>query len=118
MSPLRRYDLPGGAHCELFAPPMPGVADYHVLAADRPLHDEAVDELARLASHEARRLGRQLRGDEGAFTVILNGSLASRRPWAHAHIIPVCSPAQKRRAFALLSVKGPLRKAERLLHMV
>ncbi len=110
-----RFVLPGGLDCDLLAPHMPGVPNYHVLAAGGPVDGDALDELARLATAVAQRLGRELSGDPGAFTVILNGARASRRPWAHAHIIPVATPAQKRRAFAFLLVKGPLRRLERCL---
>ncbi len=105
-----RYVLAGGVPCALLAPHMPGVPDYHVLALDGPADGDVLDELARLAAVIARRLGAELRGDAGAFTIVLNGASASRRPWAHAHIIPVRTPAQKRRAFACLLLKGPLRK--------
>jgi len=107
---IERYVLPTGAECELHAPPMPGVPGYHVLAVDGAAHDDDIDELARLGAHIARRLGRELRGDEGAFTIIVNGCRTSRRPWAHVHIIPAGTPAEKRRAFAFLLLKGPLRR--------
>ena len=110
-----RYRLPGGIACELLEPHMPGVAHYHVLAVDRPVKERDVDELAALGASLARALGRELRGDEGAFTIILNGPRASRRPWAHVHILPVATPGEKRRAFALLFLKGPLRRAERVV---
>jgi hypothetical protein len=109
-----RYLLPGGTRCELLAPHMPGVRDYHVLAVEGQAHPDDLDELACLAARIARGLGRDLRGDEGAFTIIFNGARTSRRQWAHVHIIPAESPAQKRRAFALLCLKGPLRRLERL----
>ncbi len=108
-----RYVLSGGHPCRLLAPRMPGVADYHVLALDGPADGDDLEELALLAARIARRLGAELRGDAGAFTIVLNGASASRRPWAHAHIIPVRTPAQKRRAFACLMLKGPLRKVLR-----
>jgi diadenosine tetraphosphate (Ap4A) HIT family hydrolase len=91
------------------------VPNYHVLAATGPVHDEEVDELAQIGARIARRLGRELMGDEDAFTIILNGASASRRPWAHVHILPVRTPAEKRRAFAFLFLKGPLRRLERRL---
>jgi hypothetical protein len=94
---------------------MPGVPHYHVLALEDRARDSEVDELARLGAHIARQLGRELADDEGAFTIILNGERASRRPWAHVHILPVRTPAEKRRAFAFLMFKGPLRRAERWL---
>ena len=91
---------------------MPGVRDYHVLALDRPATDEDLDELVRVGARIACQLGRELRGDAGAFTMIVNGHRASRRPWAHVHIIPVDTPARKRRAFAFLFLKGPLRRLD------
>jgi diadenosine tetraphosphate (Ap4A) HIT family hydrolase len=94
---------------------MPGVRDYHVLAVDGRAHPDDMDELAGLAARIARRLGRELRGDDDAFTIIFNGARTSRRHWAHVHIIPAASPGQKRRAFALLWLKGPLRRVERLV---
>ncbi len=109
-----RHVLPGGTPGTLLDPRMPGVPDYHVLALDGPACGSDLDELARLAARIARDLGAELRGDPGAFTIVLNGASASRRPWAHAHIVPVRSPAQKRRAFAFLLLKGPLRRLERL----
>ena len=109
-----RHVLPSGTPCRLLAPRMPGVPDYHVLALDGPARGSDLDELARLAAHTARRLGAELRGDPDAFTIVLNGASASRRPWAHAHIVPVRTPAQKRRAFACLWLKGPLRRLQRL----
>ena len=107
------FVLPSGRRCTLHAPQMPGVDNYHVLAADGPVHDDDVDELARLGARIARGLGADLNGDEGAFTIILNGARTSRRPWAHVHILPVGTPAEKRRAFALLWLKGPLRRIRR-----
>lgn len=109
-----RYLLRGGVACELLEPHMPGVPNYHVLAVDGHVSQSDVDELAALGARIARRLGHELRGDEGAFTIILNGPLSSRRPWAHVHILPVATPAEKRRAFALLFMKGPLRRMERV----
>ncbi len=109
------FVLPGGLACDLLCPHMPGVPNYHVLAAGGPVDGDALDELARLATAVAQRLGREVSGDPGAFTVVLNGARASRRPWAHAHIIPAATPAEKRRAFAFLLVKGPLRRLERAL---
>jgi hypothetical protein len=109
-----RFVLPSGTPCELLAPPMPGVRDYHVLALDRPAVGADLAELAELAARIAQRLGRELADDPGAFTIVLNGAAASRRPWAHAHIIPVSTPAAKRRAFACLMLKGPLRRLPRL----
>ena len=111
-----RYVLPTGVPCELLEPRMPGVPGYHVLAIDGPAHDDDVDELARLGASIARRLGHDLRGDEGAFTIIVNGQRTSRRPWAHVHIIPAGTPAEKRRAFAFLLLKGPLRRIDAQLH--
>ena len=111
----RRFVLSGGRPCRLLAPHMPGVPDYHVLALDGPAQGRDLDELARLAAETAQRLGEDLAGDPGAFTIVLNGTRASRRPWAHAHIIPVATPAQKRRAFACLLLKGPSRRVERAL---
>lgn len=108
-----RHLLPTGTPCTLAAPHMPGVPDYHVLALDGPARGRDLDELAGLAARIARDLGAELRGDPGAFTIVLNGASASRRPWAHAHIVPVRSPAQKRRAFACLLLKGPLRRVIR-----
>jgi hypothetical protein len=110
-----RYLLPAGTCCELLAPHMPGVRDYHVLAVDGATHHEDMDQLAGLAARIARELGRELRGDDEAFTIIFNGARTSRRRWAHVHIIPAATPAQKRRAFALLCLKGPLRRVERAL---
>ena len=110
-----RYELPGGVRCELLQPHMPGIRHYHVLAASGPAHDDDVDEMARLGARIARKLGRDLVGDQDAFTIILNGARASRRPWAHVHILPVATPAEKRRAFAFLFAKGPLRRIERAL---
>jgi hypothetical protein len=108
-----RYVLPGGLTCELLSPHMPGVPGYHVLAARDHASAAAVDEMARLAAGIARELGRRRLGDEGAFTIILNGARTRRRQWAHVHIIPADTPARKRRAFAFLCLKGPLRRLER-----
>ena len=108
------FVLPGGTHCELLSPHMPGVANYHVLAATGPVRNEDdTVELARLGAAIARDLGSTLMGDEGAFTIILNGPRTSRRPWAHVHIIPTDTPGRKRRAFACLMLKKPLRAADR-----
>ena len=111
------FVLRGGRRCVLLAPRMPGVPDYHVLALDGPARGADLEELAALAASIARRLGEDLRDDPDAFSIVLNGPRASRRPWAHAHIIPVRTPAQKRRAFALMWLKGPLRRLDRLVHI-
>ena len=110
------FVLPGGRGCDLLSPHMPGVPNYHVLALEGPARGADLAELAQLAARPAQGLGEELAGDPGAFTIILNGARASRRPWAHAHIILVSTPAQKRRAFAYLCLKGPLRRLERRLH--
>ena len=109
------FELPGGLQCELIAPHMPGVPNYHVLAVDGPVEGNQLGELARLAAGLAEVLGLETIGDANAFTIILNGASASRRPWAHAHSIPVRTPAEKRRAFAFLCLKGPFRALERRL---
>ena len=109
-----RHVLPGGTPCRLLAPRMPGVPDYHVLALEGPAGGSDLDELAALAARIAQRLGADLRGDPHAFSIVLNGASASRRPWAHAHIVPVRTPGQKRRAFACMWLKGPLRRLARL----
>lgn len=108
-----RYTLPSGLKCQVLAPPMPGVPNYHVLAAETSARDHDLEQLAQLATRLARELGIRLHGDEAAFTVILKGARTSRRPWAHAHIIPAGTPAQKRRAFACLFLKDPLRRLSR-----
>lgn len=108
--------LTTGRRVELRAPEIPFVPHYRVLSWPRdarPPTAAEIDEMFALAHAIARERGRALFGDPECFAVLYNGARARRMPWAHFHLIPARSPAERRFVLLCLVLKRVLRRATR-----
>lgn len=130
LEPPRIFVLESGRRVELRAPFVPFVPAYRVLsvvsrarcdseagaaeASEAATHEE-IDEMFALAHAIARARGEALFGDPGCFAVLYNGARARRMPWAHFHIIPARSPAERRFVLFCLLLKRWSRRLLRLL---
>jgi len=106
--------LSTGRRVELGAPEIPFVPHYRVLGwrgDARPPMPSEIDGMFALAHSIARERGRELFGDPECFAVLYNGARARRMPWAHFHIIPARSPAERRFVLLCLVLKRVLRRA-------
>ncbi len=105
-----------GRRVELGAPEIPFVPHYRVLSWPRdaraPTSSE-IDEMFALAHAIARERGRELFGDPECFAVLYNGARARRMPWAHFHLIPARSPAERRFVLLCLVLKRVMRRVAR-----
>ncbi len=107
-----RIRLSTGRTCLLAQPSLPFLAHYHILAFAHEQGEPSAAELEEMlviANQKARTLGRLYFADEECFSLVYNGGRTRRRPWPHVHILPSASPAAKRLAFLLFSLKHVLR---------
>jgi hypothetical protein len=117
MSAERRFPLASGRTCVLRPKPLLGLPTYHVLflAADRELPSADEErEMFALAQVAATSLAVRFCGDPGCYAILFSGGSTRRRPWPHFHIVAVRDLAAKRRALALLYVKGFLIRLQSL----
>ncbi|MDJ0851784.1 MAG: hypothetical protein QNK04_25685 [Myxococcota bacterium] len=113
--------LSTGRVCQLARPALPFLAHYHVLtfsAGPEPPTPAEIDEMLVIATQKARALGRLYFCDEECFSLVYNAGRTRRRPWPHVHILPTASPAAKRIAFLLFSLKHLLRPLRSALRRV